>query len=142
MVSANVLSQANVTLPEIDSPFLTAQKGYLSLVIDETSLTDITDQVSENGHLSLLFPGHIGGVGHRIFAYYQKRTLHQNLRFTNNSTGTIWDNGSYAVDHYSARGAQTVIDFWEKHILIDGIKELLMEVGNCGTSIKLSNPLL
>ncbi|KAF3389216.1 hypothetical protein F1880_004296 [Penicillium rolfsii] len=132
VVSANVLSKTNVSLPEVDSPFLAAQKGYISLVIDKESLTDITDQASKTGHLSFTFPRNTEGVGNRIFAYYQRQTHHKNLEFTNNSTATVWDNGSYAVDHYSARGAQTVIDFWEKHILVDGIKELLMEVGNCG----------
>ncbi|KAE8137002.1 hypothetical protein BDV38DRAFT_293566 [Aspergillus pseudotamarii] len=130
VVLAEVLSQTNISLPEIDSPFLTAQSGYLSLVLEHESLTDITDQVSEDGQLSISLPTDRDGVGHRIFAYYQKRTLHKNLHFTNNATTTIWDNGSFAVDHYSSRGAQTVIDFWESHILIDGVKELLMEVGN------------
>jgi hypothetical protein len=36
------------------------------------------------------------------------------------------------VDHYSAAGAQTVIKFWEEYILIDGLKEMLMEVGHYG----------
>ncbi|KAE8323134.1 hypothetical protein BDV39DRAFT_196119 [Aspergillus sergii] len=130
VVSAHVLSQTNISLPEIDSPFLTAQSGYLSLVLEHESLTDITDQLSEDGQLSIHFPTYGDGVGNRIFAYYQKRTLNRNLHFTNNATATIWDNGSFAVDHYSSRGAQTVIDFWESHILIDGIKELLMEVGH------------
>ncbi|BAE63556.1 unnamed protein product [Aspergillus oryzae RIB40] len=130
VVSARVLSQTNISLPEIDSPFLTAQSGYLSLVLEHESLTDITDQVSEDGQLSIRFPTYSNGFGHRIFAYYKKRTLNRNLHFTNNATATIWDNGSFAVDHYSSRGAQTVIDFWENHILIDGIKELLMEVGH------------
>ncbi|RAQ55673.1 hypothetical protein AFGD_011674 [Aspergillus flavus] len=130
VVSARVLSQTNISLPAIDSPFLTAQSGYLSLVLEHESLTDITDQVSEDGQLSIRFPTYSNGLGHRIFAYYQKRTLNRNLHFTNNATTTIWDNGSFAVDHYSSRGAQTVIDFWESQILIDGIKELLMEVGN------------
>lgn len=134
MVSARVLSQTNISLPAIDSPFLTAQSGYLSLVLEHESLTDITDQVSEDGQLSIRFPTYSNGLGHRIFAYYQKRTLNRNLHFTNNATTTIWDNGSFAVDHYSSRGAQTVIDFWESQILIDGIKELLMEVGNYGRS--------
>ncbi|KAE8339446.1 hypothetical protein BDV24DRAFT_152798 [Aspergillus arachidicola] len=130
VVSARVLSQTNISLPEVASPFLTAQSGYLSLVLEHESLTDITDHVSEDGQLSIHFPTYSNGGGHRIFAYYQKRTLNRNLHFTNNATATIWDNGSFAVDHYSSRGAQTVIDFWESHILIDGIKELLMEVGH------------
>jgi hypothetical protein len=133
VVSAQVLSQTNVSLPVIDSPFLSGQEGYLSLVLDHESLTDLTDHVSEGGQLSItLSTSSEGGVGHRLFAYYQKQTLHKNLEFHNNATTTIWDNGSYAVDHYSARGAQTVIDFWEKYMLVGGIKELVMEAGNYG----------
>jgi spore coat protein U-like protein len=140
VVSAEALSRTNVSLPVIDSPFLSGQDGYLSLVLDHDSLTDITDQVSEDGQLSVTFSASsAGAVRHRLFAYYQKRTLHKNLEFHNNATTTIWDNGSYAVDHYSARGAQTVIDFWEKYILVDGIKELVMEAGNYGTL--LSSPV-
>ncbi|GKZ35542.1 hypothetical protein AbraIFM66950_006205 [Aspergillus brasiliensis] len=131
LVSARVLSQTNVSLPEIDSPFLKSQGSYLSLVLDHKSLTDITHMVSEEGQLSLSFPAGRDD-DYRIFAYYQRQTLNKNLQFANNDTSTVWDNGSYVVDHYSARGAQTVIDFWEKHILTDGIKELLMEVGNYG----------
>lgn len=134
MVSAHVLSQTNVSLPEINSPFLPSQAGYLSLVLDHESLTDITGQVSDDGQLLVSFPSYREGIGHRIFAYYQKKTLNKNLKFTNNATATIWDSGSYVVDHYSACGAQTVIQFWEKYILIDGVKELLMEVGHYGTS--------
>ncbi|KAL3455862.1 hypothetical protein BJX64DRAFT_281774 [Aspergillus heterothallicus] len=132
VVSAHVLSETNVSLPKIDSPFLSAQDGYLSLVLDEGSLTDITEQVTNDGHISVSFTAPVGenGLGYRLFAYYQKRTLHQNLHFANNDTETIWDNGSYAVDHFSARGAETVIQFWEKYMLIEGIKELLMEAGN------------
>ena len=100
-------------------------------MLDHTTLSEITDQVSEEGQLSLSFPTG-ADCRYRIFAYYQRQPLNKNLRFTNNNMETIWDNGSYVVDHYSARGAQTVIQFWEKNILIDDIKELLMEVGNYG----------
>ncbi|GKZ86189.1 hypothetical protein AnigIFM56816_001241 [Aspergillus niger] len=131
VVSARVISHTNVSLPEVDSPYLTAQSSYISLVLDHTTLSEITDQVSEEGQLSLSFPTG-ADCRYRIFAYYQRQPLNKNLRFTNNNMETIWDNGSYVVDHYSARGAQTVIQFWEKNILIDGIKELLMEVGNYG----------
>ncbi|KAL3468836.1 hypothetical protein BJX99DRAFT_268992 [Aspergillus californicus] len=131
VVSAFVISETNVSLPGVNSAFVSGQDGYRSLVVDHGSLNDITERVSSDGHLSISFSP-VTGVGYRIFAYYQKRTLHKNLTFDNNRTATIWDNGSYAVDHYSATGAQTTIAFWEKHILIDGIKELLMEVGNYG----------
>ncbi|KAI9035663.1 uncharacterized protein KD926_003141 [Aspergillus affinis] len=45
---------------------------------------------------------------------------------------STFDHGSFAVDHYSARGAQTVTRFWEKHILKDEVKSLLAAVGNYG----------
>lgn len=52
------------------------------------------------------------------------------------SGGDLFDNGSYVVDHFSARGgAQTVTDFWEKFILVNGTKELLQEVGNYGMNL-------
>lgn len=132
VVSALVLSETNVTLPEVNSPYIPSQSGYISLVVDHESLSDITTQVTSTGHLSATFPKQPSGIGYRIFAYYQKRTLNKNLNFENNQTATIWDNGSYIVDHYSAAGAQTVIKFWEEYILIDGLKEMLMEVGHYG----------
>ena len=73
------------------------------------------------------------GSYYRLFTYFQKRTLNKALTFTNGSeTGTIFENGSFVVDHFSARGAQTTIDFWETYMLTNGVKELLMEVGHCG----------
>lgn len=70
------------------------------------------------------------GADYRLFAYYQYQDLAKNLDIQTNTTGTIFDNGSYTVDHFSSRGAQTTIDFWEKHILNDTeIKQLLSEVG-------------
>lgn len=132
VVSALVLSETNVTMPAVNSPYIPSQSGYISLVVDHKSLSDITMQVTSTGHLDATFPQLTSGIGYRIFAYYQKRTLNKNLIFDNNQTATIWDNGSYIVDHYSAAGAQTVIKFWEEYILIDGLKEMLMEVGHYG----------
>lgn len=132
VVSALVISETNVTMPAVSSPYIPSQSGYISLVVDHKSLSDITIQVTSTGHLNATFPQPTSGIGYRIFAYYQKRTLNKNLKFENNQTATIWDNGSYIVDHYSAAGAQTVIKFWEEYILIDGLKEMLMEVGHYG----------
>lgn len=65
-----------------------------------------------------------------LFAYYQYQDLTKNLDIETNTTGSIFDNGSYVVDHFSVRGAQTTIDFWEKHILDDSeTRQLLSEVG-------------
>ncbi|CZR61746.1 uncharacterized protein PAC_11643 [Phialocephala subalpina] len=37
-------------------------------------------------------------------------------------------NGSFAVDHFSPNGAQVMTDFLEQFILINGVKELFMEI--------------
>lgn len=78
--------------------------------------------------MNLLF--NTTGADYRLFAYYQYRDLAKNLDIHTNTTGSIFDNGSYTVDHFSSRGAQTTIDFWEKHILNNTeIKQSLSEVG-------------
>jgi hypothetical protein len=38
-------------------------------------------------------------------------------------------NGSFAVDHFSARGATGTTDFLEEYVLVNGVRELLQEVG-------------
>lgn len=126
-----------MTMSAANSPYIQSKTGYISLIVDHKSLSDITKQVTSAGHLSATFPQPTSGIGYRIFAYYQKRTLNKNSSFENNQTATIWDNGSYIVDHYSAAGAQTVIKFWEEYILIDGLKEMLMEVGHYGMYLPL-----
>lgn len=106
---------------------------YLQFVLHDGSLEDVTTLVSSTGQLELDLPVAENGSYYRLFTYFQKQTLHKALTFTNGSeTGTIFENGSYVVDHYSARGAQTTINFWETYVLTNGVKELLMEVGNYG----------
>lgn len=39
-------------------------------------------------------------------------------------------NGSVVVDHFSSKGAQVVIDFWEEYLLQGDSRELIKEVGN------------
>ncbi|KAJ5440168.1 uncharacterized protein N7458_011166 [Penicillium daleae] len=131
LVSAEVLSTKNVSLGTSSgtSLFGAAQTSYLSLVLKNGTLVDWGQNVSSTGHVSLRFPS---GSSHRLFAFYQFLTHEKNLEYSSGNAKTIWDNGSYVVDHYSARGAQVVAKFWERYILPDGVKELLMEVGNYG----------
>ncbi|RYP69486.1 hypothetical protein DL769_005264 [Monosporascus sp. CRB-8-3] len=46
------------------------------------------------------------------------------------TASTIFDNGSFVVDHFDAKGANVVAKFWEEHMLRDGIPDLLAKVGN------------
>jgi len=78
------------------------------------------------------FPQKEDGQHYRLFAFYQKLSGNKNLRFTTNLTDSIFDEGSYVVDHFDAKGAETVINFWEEHILVDGIRERLQRVGHYG----------
>lgn len=133
LVSALILNQVNVSLPPSVIPGNPSQPYYLRLIAQESSLTDLTDQVSTQGYISISLPPTSLNNYYQLFIYYQNQTLHKNLIFTGGrKTGTIFDNGSFTVDHYSTRGAQVVTKFWEKYILTNGIKELLMQVGNYG----------
>ncbi|GJC88873.1 hypothetical protein ColLi_11711 [Colletotrichum liriopes] len=102
------------------------------MVLDHTSLDDITGLVSKaTGALTIKFPPS-GDARFKIFAFYQKLSGNKNLKFESNSSSTLWDNGSYTVDHFSAQGARVTTDFWEKYILDDQVTAKLKEVGNYG----------
>lgn len=133
LVSAQVISTR-----EFSSPIGTVPgqepTSFSQLILKYDTLTEWTDDVSSYGHVSLKFPTVENGLRYQLFAFYQHLTLHKNLDITSNNTRKVFENGSYAVDHFSARGAKTVTKFWEEHILTNGVKELLMEVGNYGQS--------
>jgi hypothetical protein len=103
------------------------------MVLKHDSLAEITANVSQStGHSSLAFPPSPNDRNRWIFAFYQKLSLHQNVVYTSTQSGSIFDNGSYVVDHYSSEGARTVIRFWEEHILGNGLDALLKKAGNYG----------
>ncbi|CEJ56712.1 hypothetical protein PMG11_02911 [Penicillium brasilianum] len=131
LVSAEVLSTKNISLDTSGalSLFGAAQNSYLSLVLKSGTLVDWAKNVSSTGHVSLKFST---GASHRLFAFYQFLSHEKNLEYSSGNAESIWDNGSYVVDHYSAKGAQVVAKFWERYILPDGVKDLLKEVGNYG----------
>lgn len=105
--------------------------------LSHKSLRDVTDQVdTSTGEVQLKFPDAEGNARYRIFAFYQTQPHYNNLRFDNTnliSTDSIFDNGSYVVDHHSVRGAQTVINFWEDHMLDEETLGLIEKAGNYGT---------
>ncbi|KAI2831767.1 CAZyme family GH106 [Aspergillus niger] len=131
LVSARVVNTSTVVNPA-SSLFSTPANNATRLVLAAGSLVDHTDAVSVDGKVSLSFNVSEHST-YRLFAYYQYQDLVKNLDIHESSTGSIFDNGSYTVDHFSARGAQTTIDFWENYILNDtDIKSLFQEVGRYG----------
>jgi hypothetical protein len=106
-----------------------------------TSLEDVTDQVDANGHLILNFPSNVAnGLHYEVFAYYQNHSgyreqaspLELNTTVHQSKVNSFVKNGSWVVDHFSAKGAQVIVDFWENYLLDDNTRKLIQEVGNYG----------
>ncbi|KAL3298217.1 secreted protein [Colletotrichum asianum] len=133
-VSAIVTSRTNVTI-NTTSIIGTAEIWWEELVLQNGSLNDITSMISPTGELSInLSNSSSNASDYELFFFYETLSGHKNLAFASNRTETIWDNGSYVVDHFSSKGAEVVRDFWEQYIFVDNVKELLTEVGNYGKS--------
>lgn len=131
-VSATVVSRTNVSF-NVTGVLGVTTVTYEDIVLHNGSLTDITSTISENGSMSFDVSESLpDGHEQELFFFYQKLSHNQNVHFASNTTATIWDNGSYVVDHFSAQGAQTVQAFWGDHLLTDKVKGLLREVGNYG----------
>ncbi|KAK1545886.1 hypothetical protein CPAR01_03388 [Colletotrichum paranaense] len=140
VVSAVVVSRANISYNIVGITGSTTV-SYQDLVLENGSLTDITSSVSGDGILSWKPARSLpSGSDHELFFFYEKLSLNQNVHFPSNTTKTIWDNGSYIVDHFSAQGARTVQTFWEQYLLTDELKGLLRDVGNYGWEDSIEIP--
>lgn len=134
LVSAVVIS--NITVNEVSEGnviFPSRNTSYESLVLQQGSLKEISDQLStDNGTLRYNFEKLPHGSHYKLFAFFEMHTGHKNVQFKTNTTSSIFDNGSYVVDHFSGDGAQATIDFWEEHILNEEVRGLLAAAGNAG----------
>lgn len=102
---------------------------WTEYTVDHGSLTDVTEHVDHSsGVITRSFDASQGRF--RLFAFYQRLSGHHNVHFENGRRETIFDYGSFAVDHNDARGAKTVIKLWEEHILDDEVLSLIKEAGN------------
>ena len=141
LVSAStglVTKTANETITTIQFGSPSTSYAIVS-TLQKDSLQDLTEQVQEDGTLSFQVPPLNQSGNYTLFAYY---LVHSNFReaaspaeldsIVHQSPVTNYvQNGSWVVDHYSARGAQVFIDFWEEYLLNgSNTKSLLAEVGN------------
>lgn len=107
--------------------------------LSTASLQDVTNKVNQdNGQIELQFPSGAEGIEYRLFAYYettstyleQASPLELNTSVAQSPVNSYVQNGSRVVDHFSAKGAQLIVDFWEQHLLEGDSRELIKEVGN------------
>lgn len=113
----------------------TVNVSYLQYTLKNGTFQDYTHAVDNStGKLLLTLDSQTNTSSHQLFAFYQKLSLNKNLAIERTTPQTIFDNGSYIVDHYSASGAYTITEFWETYILSDSVSTLLREAGNYGVS--------
>ncbi|KAL5434257.1 hypothetical protein PMIN07_009197 [Paraphaeosphaeria minitans] len=142
-VSATILGSQNFTSNNPSGGLPGDQRlNRTQVTLSATSLTDVTKQVDGSGHLKLDFSEAnitiAGGVKHIVFAVDLYKSLFRaqqgplEVGGPQNQPDSYINNGSWAVDHFSALGAQVMTNFWEQHILNNGTKDLLQQVGNYG----------
>ncbi|KAJ0416913.1 hypothetical protein BJY00DRAFT_325925 [Aspergillus carlsbadensis] len=128
-VSAVKASGTEPTLPH----GMPGERTQVTLAAD--SLVDITSNVTSEGHLSIRFPER-KGIENVVFVIYEhifRHAVYQSPLVLGGPQGeptSFLNNGSWVVDHFSAKGARVTADFWEKYLLNNGTRELLAEVGN------------
>lgn len=132
LVSARVLSSSSMANPA-STIFSTPANNATRFILAADSLVDWTSKVRADSTVFLSFNNASRNGRHHLFAYYQYQDLVKSLDIQKNTTGTIFDNGSYTVDHFSPHGAETIKNFWQDHILNNvEIKSLLQDVGTYG----------
>ena len=102
---------------------------YTVYTIAANSLSDITDSIMPDGTISVEFPTDSKAQGYIVYAAYYARSFVR-VSVGGQSPQDFIQNGSFAVDHSSARGAKVTTDFLEQYVLVDGVKELFQQIGN------------
>ncbi|OTA58863.1 hypothetical protein K449DRAFT_436352 [Hypoxylon sp. EC38] len=106
------------------------QRNYTEYLISARSLTEVTDLVHDDGSITTAVSPVEGAQFYLLYASYAQRSYARACVASSPDPQNILQNGSLAVDHFSDTGARVTTKFLEDYILIDGIKELMMEVGN------------
>lgn len=114
--------------------------GSVTFTLAGNSLKDVTQDVTADGHLDFTPPSNVTGEYYVVFAYYLIHTQYREQRspldvisgqgIDQSPVTSYVQNGSWVVDHFSARGAEQIQQFWNEHLLNgSGTAELLAEVG-------------
>lgn len=122
----------NATFYSIPTTILGIPTGfdnYTVYYIAANNLTDITSSVKADGSVKVEFPANADNAEYVVYASYYELSG-QRACIPGETPKNFIQNGSFAVDHFSARGAKVTTDFLEQYVLIDGVKELFQEIGN------------
>ena len=86
-------------------------------IISASSLIDLTDNVSSNGSISVSSSSPTTDNSTFLFATYARRSYaHANIA-TRQDPQNLFQNGSFAVDHFSLAGARLTASFIEDHVV-------------------------
>ncbi|KAH8802586.1 hypothetical protein F5884DRAFT_738217 [Xylogone sp. PMI_703] len=102
---------------------------YMITYYAASTLTEVTSMVQQNGHLKVDFQSDPSDATYVIIASYSSQSYNRACTPGVNPQNFL-QNGSFAVDHFSTVGAKVTTDFLEQYVLVNGVKELLEEVGN------------
>lgn len=108
-------------------------ENYTVYYVAAESIADITNAVKSDGSVYVTFPADTSAASYILYASYYQLSLTRACIPGQHPQNFI-QNGSFAVDHFSARGAKVTTDFLEQYVMINGVRELLQEVGkysNC-----------
>ncbi|KAM3071256.1 hypothetical protein ACMFMF_007729 [Clarireedia jacksonii] len=103
--------------------------SYPEYTISNASLTDMTSLVNLKGFININSKKASNVLYYVIQAYYVVQPLERELAAWSSNPKTIFQNGSVAIDHFSAVGAKVITDFMEDYVLLDGITELFQQEG-------------
>jgi hypothetical protein len=134
-----ILDEASFS--ELSKTFSTTELlEYIVYTISAENLTEITNTVKSDGSIMVDFPSNAAGVKLIVYASYY--TLSGARACPGQAPQSFIQNGSFAVDHFSKRGAKVTTDFLEQYLLVDGIRELFQQNGNYSKSIMITSFLV
>ncbi|KAI1314034.1 hypothetical protein F5Y03DRAFT_402279 [Xylaria venustula] len=131
LVSASILSNKTLDYEVVVTDGLNATFTYDQYILASDSVSDETGKVTSNGTVQLSFEP-TNGQNYCLFASYEILSGKKNLEFASTIDNSIFDQGSYVVDHFDEKGAEVVIQFWDEYILDDRVREQLKKVGHYG----------
>jgi hypothetical protein len=129
VTTAMILNETSYSEPVTELGIQVGVESYTVYNIAANSLTDITKTVKSDGSLHVSFSTNTSATGYVVYASYYVLSLTRAC-ISGQDPQNFIQNGSFAVDHFSARGAKVTTDFLEQYVMINGVKQLFQEIGN------------